>query len=330
MGKINHNDAHYIEILVRNLYKLDLGKPPLIANADTFETSPIYAAIMIVSYIYAKGLPTEDRQLNDWIGKYELDFNEISEEIPEKLVNNYIKDLEKIVDHYTSYDESTRKNRRPPSIAQGAAARSEKLFGDAAVLEIICAVMFSDFTQDTAGVADGDDPARQIMRDDAARSDPAVFPDMNGGVILICLLAQRGQDGVRRRCNDHIRRKHGIIADIDMRIIHQREIEIGIDMPAEMYMLSAEIGMQGRLNIAILPDLGKHFPQHCSALLHFRGAGLIKVVKAVQAALLLGCNFRISRQIKLAGMHFLLHAHIAFSPSSAVRICCFFQICSMR
>lgn len=43
MGKINHNDAHYIEILVRNLYKLDLGKPPLIANADTFETSPIYA-----------------------------------------------------------------------------------------------------------------------------------------------------------------------------------------------------------------------------------------------------------------------------------------------
>ena len=210
MGKINHNDAHYIEILVRNLYKLDLGKPPLIANADTFETSAIYAAIMIVSYIYAKGLPTEDRQLNDWIGKYELDFNEISEEIPEKLVNNYIKDLEKIVDHYTSYDESTRKNRRPPSIAQGAAARSEKLFGDAAVLEIICAVVFSDFAQDAAGVADGDDPARQIMRDDAARSnhgivadgdagqnngarsDPAVFPDMNGGVILICLLAQRG------------------------------------------------------------------------------------------------------------------------------------------
>ena len=102
MGKINHNDALYIEILVLNLYKSDLGKPPLIANADTFETSPIYAAIMIVSYIYAKGLPTEDRQLNDWIGKYELDFNEISEEIPEKLVNNYIRDLEKIVDHYTS------------------------------------------------------------------------------------------------------------------------------------------------------------------------------------------------------------------------------------
>ena len=160
-------------------------------------------------------------------------------------------------------------------MARGA-ARLEKLFRNAAVLEIICAVVFSDFAQDAAGVADGDDAARQIMRDDAARSDhgivadgdagqnnsaradPTVFPDMNGGIILICLLVQRGQDGVCRRCNDHIRRKHGIIADIDMRIIHQREIEIGIDMLAEMYMLSAEIGMQGRLDQIISAVLSHH------------------------------------------------------------------------
>ena len=66
-------------------------------------------------------------------------------------------------------------------MARGAAVRLEKLFWNATVLEIKCAVMFSDFAQDAAGVADGDDAARQIMRDDAARSDHGIVADGDAG-----------------------------------------------------------------------------------------------------------------------------------------------------
>ena len=162
----------------------------------------------------------------------------------------------------------------------------EKLFWNAAVLEIICAVMFSDFAQDAAGVADGDDPARQIMRDDAARSDhrivaygnagnddrarpyPAIFADMHWEIILIHMAPKLRIYWVSRRRDGHVRSEHGIVAHIYVRVVHKRQIEIRINVFAEMHMAPAEIRSQRRLYIAVFADLGKHLQEKLSAALN--------------------------------------------------------------
>ena len=54
MFRITHNDAIELEHQVRRLYGCDRGGVSGMAEADYFEGHPIQAAVLVVSYIYAK------------------------------------------------------------------------------------------------------------------------------------------------------------------------------------------------------------------------------------------------------------------------------------
>lgn len=60
-----------------------------------------------------------------------------------------------------------------------------------------------------------------------------------------------------RRSDRHVRSEHSAVSHINMRIVHHGQIEIGIDVLAEMYVLSAPIRMKRAARYNTLP----RFPQ---------------------------------------------------------------------
>ena len=56
MFKISHNDAIELEHLVCRLFNCDRAGVSGLADADNFESRPMDAAVMVVSFIHAKGL----------------------------------------------------------------------------------------------------------------------------------------------------------------------------------------------------------------------------------------------------------------------------------
>lgn len=100
MYRINHNDAIELEFQVRKLFKCERTGVSGLADADNFESRPMDAAVMIVSYIYAKGLQYSETQYDDFLYKYNSIFTNPDEYDVTKEVRNYISDLEKIVDAY--------------------------------------------------------------------------------------------------------------------------------------------------------------------------------------------------------------------------------------
>ena len=72
MFRINHNDAITLEYIVRRLYKCDRTGVSGLADADNFESHPMDAAIMIVSYIHAHGLQSSETQYDEFLCKYDI------------------------------------------------------------------------------------------------------------------------------------------------------------------------------------------------------------------------------------------------------------------
>ena len=70
MFSINHSDAIELEHQVRRLFKCDRCGVSGLADADNFESNPLDAAIMVVSYIHAKGLQTSETQYDEFLCKY--------------------------------------------------------------------------------------------------------------------------------------------------------------------------------------------------------------------------------------------------------------------
>lgn len=62
-----------------------------------------------------------------------------------------------------------------------------------------------------------------------------------------------------RRSDDHVRREHDAIADVYIRIVHESNAEITVNIFTEMHVTAAEIAVQGRFEIATLPHFGEHF-----------------------------------------------------------------------
>ena len=81
---------------------------------------------------------------------------------------------------------------------------------------------------------------------------------------LIEPLPELRQNGVSGGGYNDVGPEHGVIAHINMRIIHARQVEIRVDVCAEVDVPAAEVGVEGRLNIAARPDLRKHFLQHAN------------------------------------------------------------------
>lgn len=74
MYRINHNDAIELEHQVRRLFKCDRAGVSGLADADNFESRPMDAAVMVVSYIHAKGLQSSETQYDEFLCKYDVIF----------------------------------------------------------------------------------------------------------------------------------------------------------------------------------------------------------------------------------------------------------------
>ncbi|SFO08374.1 hypothetical protein SAMN05216351_10367 [Pseudobutyrivibrio sp. JW11] len=94
---INHNQAIELEQIVRKLYKCDRGGVSRLVNADIFESSPIDAAKLVISYIYAKDLNETDDQYASFIDQYAVKFA-VADEIVD--AEQYIDELLEIVNRY--------------------------------------------------------------------------------------------------------------------------------------------------------------------------------------------------------------------------------------
>lgn len=74
MYRINHNDAIELEHQVCRLFKCDRAGVSGLADADNFASHPMDAAIMVVSYIHAKGLQSSETQYDEFLCKYDAIF----------------------------------------------------------------------------------------------------------------------------------------------------------------------------------------------------------------------------------------------------------------
>lgn len=100
MFRINHNDALRLEHQVRRLFKCDRAGVSTLVNADNFQSYPMYAAVMVMSYIYAKGLQSSEEQYAEFLHKYGIIFTYPDENDAEHEVGNYINDLTAIIENY--------------------------------------------------------------------------------------------------------------------------------------------------------------------------------------------------------------------------------------
>ena len=147
---------------------------------------------------------------------------------------------------------------------------------DETVPEIIFPVVFPNFPEYAAGVSDSHHACGDILgdnapgsdngiitdgntgQDDSARPDPDIAADMNVDIILQALPAQMRLHRMAGSRDGHIGADHHTFAHIDMAVIHKGEVIIRIHVSAEMHVLSAEIGMQRRFNIAVCAYFSKH------------------------------------------------------------------------
>ena len=80
--------------------------------------------------------------------------------------------------------------------------------------------------------------------------------------------------------------EHDAVAHIDVGVVHQRQVEVGVDVFAEMHVLPRPVGVQRRLDVAALADLGKHLFQQLLALFLLGGAGGVEIILQLQHLLL--------------------------------------------
>lgn len=100
MFRIDHNDAIELEYQVRRLFKCDRSGVSGLADADNFNSNPLDAAIMVVSYIHAKNLQDTETQYDKFLCKYETIFKYPDENNAAGEVKNYINDLKDIIERY--------------------------------------------------------------------------------------------------------------------------------------------------------------------------------------------------------------------------------------
>ncbi len=100
MFRIQHSEAIELEHQVRRLFKCDRAGVSGLADADNFESRPMDAATMVVSYIHAKGLQYSETQYDEFLCKYDTIFNYPDENDAKNEVQNYINELKEIIAQY--------------------------------------------------------------------------------------------------------------------------------------------------------------------------------------------------------------------------------------
>ena len=105
----------------------------------------------------------------------------------------------------------------------------------------------------------------------------------------------------------HVRSHHHMILHINMGIIHHGQIEIHIDILAEMDKSAAPVGVHGRLDEAALSVFGKHLPQQRLPAVLLRGTQPVKLRQQLPIAHLQLDQLRIGAAVQAAVMHRLLN-----------------------
>ena len=100
MFRVTHSEAIELEHQVRRLYGCDRAGVSGLADADHFESRPIDAAIIVVSFIHANGLQCSETEYEEFLSKYDAIFKYPDENDTKHEVRNYIKELSEIVDTY--------------------------------------------------------------------------------------------------------------------------------------------------------------------------------------------------------------------------------------
>ena len=112
----------------------------------------------------------------------------------------------------------------------------------------VFAVVLADFPQDAAGIADCHNVFGNVLRYDAPRADhavladtdagndhdvcadPDVFTDMYVPDILKRFFQQLREDRMISVRDRYVGAEHHLIADIDMTVVHKRQIVICVDV----------------------------------------------------------------------------------------------------
>ena len=83
---------------------------------------------------------------------------------------------------------------------------------------------------------------------------------------------------------------------------------------AEMHMPPAPIGVQGRLDVAPLADLGEHMAEHALRFLALRRTGRVIIIKLFQTSRLHARQLLVHTTVQLAAYHFFISRIHGMSP----------------
>ena len=119
-----------------------------------------------------------------------------------------------------------------------------------------------------------------------------------------------------RRGNHHIGAQLGVVPHVDVGVVHQGDVEVAVDVLAEVDVVPAPVGVEGGLHVAALAYLRQHLLQQGGPLFLLQRPGLVEVVQPVQILELFRQNGIVHGQIQLAAVYFLAHTHLYSSRSS--------------
>ena len=80
---------------------------------------------------------------------------------------------------------------------------------------------------------------------------------------------------------------HGVAAHIDVGVVHTGQTKVGVDPVPKVDMMTAPVGIERRLNIAVFSDFREHLPQELRPLFLLQGPGGVVVIEPFQAEKLL-------------------------------------------
>lgn len=92
-----------------------------------------------------------------------------------------------------------------------------------------------------------------------------------------------------RRGDGYVGTEHGVISDVNMRIIHKCQIEVCVDLISEMHMFAPK----GRFDVAVAADFRKHCAQQLLPPVLFGRSGCVECIEPIKAKKLLCRYFRI-------------------------------------
>ena len=131
----------------------------------------------------------------------------------------------------------------------------------------ILTIMLGDFAEYAAGITNRYHVVRDIFSDDAActdhgvftdlhtgqdddsRADPGIFTDVDILIVLEPAAAEFRVDRVVGCCDCDIRTEHDLVPDIDVAVIDQSQVEIGIHIGAEVEVVAAPICTERKLDV---------------------------------------------------------------------------------